>query len=117
MSKILTQRDFDKIKALTKVGKDKYEIADQLGFSPTTVLHARKVSSYYGYRMRYVEKTHKKKFGVRYLPAPVTELPIEQKNDWKGIAVTFIAILMTILVGLIAVETIIIINLLGATAS
>lgn len=124
MSKKLTARDFMKIKALTAKGKSKYDIAQELGFSVKTIQHARNVSSYDGYRKRYVESKYKTNevHLPKAIPAPVKaksgkisdpeicvlELKSKPRNEWKRVAVTSMAILGTLLVGAIAVEALLI---------
>jgi len=130
MSRKLTQRDFDKIKYLTKIGKSKYEISEQTGFTPKTIQHVRNVSSYEGYRKRYVDNRNKSNEvhfmratePKKAIPAPVLtddkdpvisvpELKTKSRNPWKRIAITFMAIALTVLGGAIAVETLLIVYL------
>lgn len=130
MSRKLTQRHFDRIKYLTKIGKSKTDISEQTGFTPKTIQHVRNVCSYEAYRKRYVLNRHKTNEvhfmratePKKAIPAPVKtdgidpiigvlELKTKSRNPWKRIAITFMAIALTILGGAIAVETLLIIYL------
>ena len=121
----LTKMDFFKIKALTAKHKTAAEISQEVGFSEKTVKQVRAVSSYYDYQKRYCWPKRKKYDNRKIIMTPVKpERPCKDKvvvfkprqtkvlpqvsNEWKKVAITFMAITTTILVAFVAVETLII---------
>lgn len=121
----LTNRDFLRIKALTAKHKTAAEISQEVGFSEKTVKQARAVSSYYDYQKRYCWPKRKRYDNRNIIMTPVKpERPRKDKvvvlkprqttvlpqsgNEWKKVAIAFMAITTAILVAFVAVETLII---------